>query len=230
MGAYLYGDLSPEEMREVRLHTQVCDRCRVDLEERGRVVASLGDAVPELTDQEKARIAWTVKGALRDNVAPRTGFRLKWGSALAAAVLAVAGLAVGAHVLIRQPSPPTAPEPRVDRELSRAVTVEEVPTKPKSETGKSIAASETGNSTPVVKRRRSTRFGDNAARFVRDNVPGTVASRSDEDSNRKKTVVPDAPAPVVDAPSPQPKENGSVDVLPKPVDLNNAQTTHDTQQ
>ncbi len=64
MGAYLYGDLAPEEMRELRLHAQDCALCREDLAARGRVVSSLSDATPELSDEDRQRIAWSVKGAV----------------------------------------------------------------------------------------------------------------------------------------------------------------------
>ena len=41
MGAYLYGDLDADDMREVRMHTQECVDCKEDLESRGRVISSL---------------------------------------------------------------------------------------------------------------------------------------------------------------------------------------------
>jgi hypothetical protein len=96
MGAYLYGDLAPEEMRELRLHTQDCALCREDLAARGRVVSSLSDAAPKLSDEDRQRIAWSVKGAVtrRELEERPLLLRLAPGLALAAAVL-VAGFALG---------------------------------------------------------------------------------------------------------------------------------------
>lgn len=73
MGAYLYGDLAPEEMRELRVHAQDCTICREDLATRGRIVSSLSDSVPSLGDADKQRIMWSVKGATRKpKVKPRS--------------------------------------------------------------------------------------------------------------------------------------------------------------
>jgi len=96
MGAYLYGDLSPEEMRDLRLHTLECAVCREDLAARGRVVSSLSDATPKLSDEERQRIAWSVKGAVtRRRFEERPLIvRLAPAVALAVAVL-VAGFALG---------------------------------------------------------------------------------------------------------------------------------------
>jgi len=96
MGAYLYGDLAPEEMRDLRLHTQDCAICREDLAARGRIVSSLADTTPELTDADRQRIAWSVKGAVsrRDYQERPLILRLAPGLALAAGVL-IAGFALG---------------------------------------------------------------------------------------------------------------------------------------
>ncbi|NLN76493.1 MAG: hypothetical protein GX139_09290 [Armatimonadetes bacterium] len=89
MGAYLYGDLAPEQMREVRVHAKDCRACRADLLSRGRVVSSLNDATPTLSDMDRQRIAWSVKGAVnRQQVRKRPLIiRLAPTAALAFAVL-----------------------------------------------------------------------------------------------------------------------------------------------
>ena len=96
MGAYLYGDLAPDEMRELRVHAQDCVLCREDLATRGRVVSSLPDASPALSDTDRQRIAWSVTGAIRkQEVRTRPlALRLAPVLALAAAVL-VAGFLAG---------------------------------------------------------------------------------------------------------------------------------------
>lgn len=96
MGAYLYGDLAPEEMHSLRMHAQDCTLCREDLATRGRVISALSDATPELSDADRQRISWSVKGALgKPKVAPRPlVFRLAPALGLALTVLAV-GFVVG---------------------------------------------------------------------------------------------------------------------------------------
>ena len=95
MGAYLYGDLAPEEMRDLRVHAQDCALCREDLATRGRVVSALDDEAPILTDEERQRIAWSVKGAVAEEaVGDETAYRAPVPAFGIAAVL-VAGVVVG---------------------------------------------------------------------------------------------------------------------------------------
>ena len=96
MGAYLYGDLAPEEMRDLRVHSQDCAVCREDLAARGRIVSSLGDATPELNDTDRQRIAWSVNGAVSSREVERRPLALRFAPALAlAAAVLVAGFALG---------------------------------------------------------------------------------------------------------------------------------------
>lgn len=94
MGPYVYGDLSPDEMRSVRLHAAQCETCRKDLQSRGAAVSLIGRDVPELTDTEKQRIAWFVEGAVHATGA-RTPLRLRLAVAFGGVLLAAAGIAVG---------------------------------------------------------------------------------------------------------------------------------------
>ncbi len=103
MGAYLYGDLSPEEMREVRLHASACKECREDLQTRTAVVASVGSKTPELDDIDRQRIAWYVEGAVR-RTESRGQSRLRLAPALAGGVLVIAaGIAIGAMIASNLP-------------------------------------------------------------------------------------------------------------------------------
>jgi len=107
IGAYIYGDLAAEEMRDLRIHTQDCALCREDLASRGRIVSSLDDAVPMLTDEEKQRIAWSVKGAVRKEQFQRRPFALRLAPTLALAGVLVAGIVVGRFVVTRSDHPST---------------------------------------------------------------------------------------------------------------------------
>jgi hypothetical protein len=96
MGAYLYGDLAPDQMRDLRVHTQDCAVCREDLAARGRVVSSLGDATPQLSETDRQRIAWSVKGAISSREVERRPLVLRFAPAVAlAAAVLVAGFALG---------------------------------------------------------------------------------------------------------------------------------------
>lgn len=101
IGAYIYGDLAPEEMRDLRLHAQECALCREDLASRGRIISSLDDNVPELTDEERQRIAWSVKGAVRKEQFQQKPFMLRLVPTFAVAGVLIAGILVGRHMLTR---------------------------------------------------------------------------------------------------------------------------------
>jgi len=101
MGPYLYGDLDAAGMKEVRLHVRECKECREDLAGRGAVVSSLGDAVPELTDQERMRIEWAVKGAVRAETIAASQPFFRPVHAFALVALLVLGLVANAVITSR---------------------------------------------------------------------------------------------------------------------------------
>jgi len=74
LGAYIYGDLTPDEMRRVRLHVDGCAICGRELESRTQAVALVPDGLPKMSDEEKQQVMWTVKGAIRAE-SERRGFR-----------------------------------------------------------------------------------------------------------------------------------------------------------
>ncbi|MBI2843145.1 MAG: zf-HC2 domain-containing protein [Armatimonadetes bacterium] len=89
LGAYVYGDLTSEEMRKVEQHTESCAACARDLKSRERAVALVPNELPKLSDEEKQRIMWTVSGAVRpreQREAPRISV---WSLAKAAAVTVI---------------------------------------------------------------------------------------------------------------------------------------------
>jgi len=106
IGAYLYGDLSAEEMRDSRVHAQECTLCREDLASRGRIVSSLDDSVPALSDEERQRIAWSVRGAVRKEQYSRKPLAARLVPTFALAGVIVAGVFVGRYVISRSASPP----------------------------------------------------------------------------------------------------------------------------
>lgn len=107
IGAYLYGDLAVEEMRDLRVHAQDCAMCREDLASRGRVISSLDDTAPTLTDEDRLRIAWSVKGAVRKDQYQRKPLALRLAPTLALAGVLVAGIVVGRFAITRSDHPST---------------------------------------------------------------------------------------------------------------------------
>lgn len=129
IGAYIYGDLAPDEMKELRVHAQECALCREDLASRGRVISSLDDNVPALTDEEKQRIAWSVKGAVRREEFVQRPLFSRLVPTFALAGVLVAGILVGRYVISRsQPSPPTT----VSAPNDPSVNIKELPSKQKN--------------------------------------------------------------------------------------------------
>lgn len=97
LGAHVYGDLSPDEMREVREHIEECGKCAEDLKSRIQVASLIPSQVPALSDEDRQRIMWSVKGAVRaseEKVRPRLWKPIFVGS-LAAAVLLIALVGTG---------------------------------------------------------------------------------------------------------------------------------------
>ncbi len=93
LGAYVYGDLAPEDMRRVRLHVEECDGCRHDLASRSRAVALIPHETPKLTDEERLQVMWTVKGAVRSR---QQAGAFGWFSPAFVRALAVAVVIAGA--------------------------------------------------------------------------------------------------------------------------------------
>lgn len=108
IGAYLYGDLAPEEMRDLRVHAQECAVCREDLASRGRIVSSLDDTIPTLTEEEKQRVAWSVRGAVRKEQLRRKPLGRRLVPAFALAGVLIAAITVGRFVVMRSGHPATA--------------------------------------------------------------------------------------------------------------------------
>ncbi|MDO8586122.1 MAG: zf-HC2 domain-containing protein [Armatimonadota bacterium] len=103
IGAYIYGDLKPEEMRRVREHLDECAICRTDAESQAKVIACVPDSGRQLMEVDRQRIRWSVLGAVRrDSVASARRvavWRLLRGFSAAGAMVCmfVVGLFVGAR-------------------------------------------------------------------------------------------------------------------------------------
>ena len=218
MGAYLYGDLAPDEMREVRLHTQGCEACREDVESRGKVVSSIPSAAPELSDDERMQIAWGVKGAIRNGGQVREGFR--WGYVAAIGSVVIAGLAVAALVAYNSPKRP-APSQMSGKPAPAVVQIKEEPAAaPKKSTTESSAQAKTPATSPDEQERPALqdRIADITRQFA---TPATAARHHPP----KKGAAVEKPAPIVEHPQlnePVPAREG--EKLPKPTDPNDAQT------
>lgn len=92
IGPYLYGDLSPEEMRAVRTHAQLCEVCSEDISSRGALIGALANRAPELTDDERQRIAWSVKGAIRAKEREKSLFGFRFTPAYGLAAVVIVGM------------------------------------------------------------------------------------------------------------------------------------------
>jgi hypothetical protein len=107
IGAYIYGDLTPDEMRMTRMHMEECQSCAKELEFRSKTLALIPTETPMLSDEEKQRIMWTVRGAVREQSKPvRSGIftpRFAWG--VAASLILVAVFTGGAYVGFRAKKP-----------------------------------------------------------------------------------------------------------------------------
>lgn len=241
MGAYLYGDLAPAEMREVRLHIRECPQCREDLAERGRVISLISDDVPQLTDEEKDRMAWTVKGAVRfgNRTHSTIGLRFRLVRPLAVGAVLAAGLAVGilvsTHViripLIDMPgaSVITSKKSETVRDESQTlprgiVKITEEETVPMRK-----EADRPGNSAErSATKQKYMSPVDRFAAMVRRGATFGTAARNNPKPAHEKPLSHEGPVTLA-SPDDTPKiEHPEKNLkLPEPTDLNNAQTSSD---
>jgi hypothetical protein len=224
IGAYLYGDLAPDEMREVRLHTQSCAACKEDVESRGKVLAAIPSAAPELSDDERTQIAWAVKGAIRNGAQAREGFR--WGYVAAAASVALAGMAVAAIVIYNSSKPgttqggPNSTSPAVvsiqEERPAPAKKPRTAPPKPRLQAQEAPVPT----ASPVEEERTPSEH--RAPDIRRQLTPFVAVTRHEE---HKRHVAVDKPAAIIEKPElnePAPPKEG--EKLPKPTGPNDAQT------
>ncbi|MCE5313970.1 MAG: zf-HC2 domain-containing protein [Armatimonadota bacterium] len=213
MGAYLYGDLEPEQMREVRLHTQDCEACSFDLKSRGLVISSLENEAPTLSDAQKQSIACAVRGALATGKPAGMSWWVRPASAVALASLVIAALTVGKHSgsivdLVR---------PTKHQSSKAVVTITEIPVQP------------VDNSVPNDKGESSrsktiTNMADYARRMAAPAVTGTTDRKMDQ----KKMVAPEEPVNVASPSEEKEKQGDKAETrLPKPVGPNSVQTAHE---
>ena len=226
MGAYIYGDLAADEMRRIRLHAQECVHCRKDIQTGGAVVSSLDNKAPELTDEDRLRIAWSVK-AVVNSEPDRRAFRWWSVTAFGLAAAVVAGIIV-AKVVVSNGS--VIEQPRVARQSRPVVKVTEDKAPTVDRMAENIAPAPSGD-----KPRRSSRSIDfgrigNVIVGVSGPAIATTTTGRGHRGHKRTMVQVDPPAPIVAMPvasdiGPDVKTNNSEHKLPKPTNLNDAQTT-----
>ena len=222
MGAYLYGDLAPEEMRQVREHVEQCGECREDLHGRGTVAASLDDTAGALTDQDRQEITWSVKGAVRAKERQSRAFGLRLAPTFGVAAVLLLGFAIGFVVNSQRATPidksvratieDGSQRPKVDVVEKHETTVENPP---QLSVPERTAANRTARVRPTPRRRNTDR----------PRYPFTLTGARGEQGNRSQTGTVDAPLPVL--PDDEVGQRGSElpsGKLPKPVDLGSAGT------
>lgn len=222
MGAYLYGDLSAEEMRGVRLHVQDCPTCRRDLESRGAVLAAVPNEAPSLADEERMQLTWAVKGAIRS--AELAGESSRWGYAFAAGLVLAMGAAVAGIVAYNSSKPQVSTNNYASRKPPAVVVkIREHRSRTQSQPAESRAAAQAqapavGTTVPEQPRVTSQEIVPDVARQLANFA--TTARRTKP--QRKVAVEPPAvvdESQTGDAPSP----NGEP-TLPEPVAPNDART------
>ena len=216
MGGYLYGDLAPDEMKQVRLHTQDCTACREDLAGRGGVVSALGDVAPQLSEEDRQQITWSVKGAISAQARERRTLGIRLAPTLGLATVLLVGFAVGALVSSRVGKPPPARAAKRPAEPTVTIT-RDLPNNPQSP--KAQPTEQTAVTPHEDGRRGSVR-----RTLPIHLIPVAYTNRAGESSDRGHNILPDAPLQVV--PTPESEEAGAArnveKKLPRPVDLDEA--------
>lgn len=223
MGAYLYGDLSPEEMMHVRLHAQECAQCRGELESRKTVISAIPNQVPTLSDEERMQLTWAVKGAIRNTQLAQQSSR--WGYVFATGLVLAMGAAVAGIIAYNSSKQPIAVEHRTRKQPAIVVSIKE---EPKAEQKKSPAKPSIQLDSPskepatVVEEPKNSpeeSIPDIARQLVNF---ATTARRSPQ----QRKVAVEKPARVVGEHSPDTSEiSEGEQKLPEPIAPNDARTT-----
>ena len=224
MGAYIYGDLSPEDMRIVRMHTQDCASCKADLTSRGSVISSINHTTPGLNDNDRQRILWRTNDAI-NNTSHRQP-KLKLIPAFAVLGMLIAGYIIGI-LISNQPhkAQEIATQPSIINKKDKTIAI---PTLKKEK-----VFSPNVTATNKIIRTKDTPIRDNTADrlnsivgAVRRSVTiGTITSRNEEARKQSKTIIIDEPLPVVSSPNKINTEVKKNDTkMPEPKGLTEAQT------
>jgi len=237
MGAYLYGDLSPVEMNEVRLHIRECSQCREDLAEQKHIISLISDSAPQLTDEERERIAWTIKGAVRfgNRTHLVAGLRSQFVRPLALSAVLAVSLAIGILVsmrIIRVPliSIPGASvitskrsEPARDESKTHPKGIVKITEEETDSVGKEVSRTRDAAERPAL-RRKHVYPVDRFATVVRRGATFGTAARNGSKSTHEEKLTSEEPV-IIANPDYAPEGNLK---LPEPTDLNDAQTSSDS--
>ena len=221
MGAYLYSDLAPEEMRRLREHVERCAECREDLHGRGTVAASLDDTAGTLTDQDRQEITWSVKGAVRAKQRQSRPLALRLAPTFGVAVVLLLGFAIG-FVISSQRVTPVGDSVRAttgDGSQRPKVNVVEKHKTP-ADNNPEVSALERTVSTTIERVRPSR--PRRARSYPRYPITPVSVGRREQD-NRSQMGAVDAPLPVlVDYEEGERGSELSNGKLPRPIDLGSA--------
>jgi len=222
MGAYLYGDLTPNEMREVRMHVQECEACRRDLESRRIALASIPNKAPTLSSDEQMQLTWAVKGAIRNAELLREGSR--WGYAFAAGLVLLTGAAVAGIVAYNSSRPRAVSE-------SGRITPPAVVVKIQEENGKHSKKTSTEPNAVTREQTSSAPPPEQTAASSKEKLPelvrqfvGNIATTSRRSSPQRKIAVENPTKIVGEQESHEPRQQEAEPSLPEPVAPNDART------
>ena len=223
MGAYLFGDLSPAEMREVRDHALNCDECGEDLMSRGALIAAMDDSVPTLTDMERQEISWSVKGAVRATEEMGSRRRFMPAAAIACGIMLLAGLVLGKVITTYTPGS-SEPVRQASEEKPRAI----VTVTPKQVDSDSSNANDTAKSEPEYQ--VSPEVIERVGGAIRRSA-GLATARTRDEARRQNVVAPEksgAGSAVEESHQTKSDEKPAGEEpamkLPNPTGLNDAQT------
>lgn len=219
-GAYVYGDLTPEEMKAVRVHTRICSGCEEDIRTQMALIGKIPNSAPVLSDEDRQRIAWTVKGAVMASEPERRTGWFKFSPAYALAAAVIVGM-IG--VAVNSTMSPTA------RDNERpTVVITEVPKQetPKQDSG-AVEPPDTGDvaRTPDIPAETGNWMVEDMNN-LRARLPVGTLTHRHRSNNAPIVVPPEPPAPLIeDILVPDVIVGGEEEKLPEPTDVNDARTT-----
>lgn len=190
MGAYIFGDLEPQEMKLVRLHAKDCSACYQDLIIRTQVSINLGESTPTLSSEDKLMIARGVRNRIQIEETSNIGVFSKLIPTLGLCGLMVIGFGFGRLI---------AQKPIIQKSADFAISRSNTIKAPKMPFNSAQTLHNTKPSVSILDKVKD-KIGESAVNNIDNNRALGITNRGGNSGHKAQTIILDEPLPVVEEP------------------------------
>lgn len=202
MGAYIFGDLEPQDMKLVRLHAKDCPVCYQDLISRTEVSINLGASTPTLSDEDKLMIVRGVRNRIQIDETSNIGVFSKLIPALGLCGLMVIGFGLGKLI---------AQKPIIQKPAGIAISHPNKTIMPMPPINSAQSLHNTKPSVNILDKVKD-KIGESAVNNIDNNRALGITNRGGSNGHKAQTIILDEPLPVVEEPIQQePLQNKSIE-------------------